>query len=149
SVPLLAENDYEYSVSDIEDKISKKTKAIFLNTPHNPTGGVLSKDTLKQIIDLASSHGLWIISDEAYEDVVYEPYEHRSAASLAPDYLEKIISVFSFSKSYAMPGLRSGYIVTTSALLQNRIPKVLQSSPLFNQWSKQYLTMGMCRCTSR
>ncbi|MHA2089521.1 MAG: pyridoxal phosphate-dependent aminotransferase [Candidatus Kariarchaeaceae archaeon] len=128
SVPLLAENDYEYSVSDIEDKISKKTKAIFLNTPHNPTGAVLSKDTLKHIIDLASSHGLWIISDEAYEDVVYKPHEHHSAASLAPDYLEKIISVFSFSKSYAMPGLRSGYIATTSALLQSRIPKVLRCS---------------------
>ncbi|MHA2251700.1 MAG: pyridoxal phosphate-dependent aminotransferase [Candidatus Kariarchaeaceae archaeon] len=127
-IPLSPENDYQYSVEAIKSKITSKTKAIFLNTPHNPTGAILSKDTLRDIVQLAKKYDLWIISDEAYEDVVYTPYSHYSVASLAPEYLEKIVSVFSFSKSYAMSGLRLGYIATTSPLLMSRIPKILRCS---------------------
>ena len=60
------------------------------------------------------------------EDVIYDPYTHVSPASLAPDYAERIITVFSFSKSHAMSGLRTGYIVTSSPVLKDRIPKLLR-----------------------
>lgn len=125
-VPLKFENDFEYDPADIRARITPRTKAIFLNSPHNPTGAVLSKETLLEIIAIAEAHGLWIVSDEAYEDVLYTPNEHYSIASLAPHYLDKIISVYSFSKTYAMSGLRVGCIVTTNSVLQGRIPKLLR-----------------------
>jgi aspartate aminotransferase len=100
--------------------------AIFLNTPQNPTGAVLSEQTLREIAEIAKRHDLWLVSDEAYEDVIYAPHKHFSIGSLIPDHGEKVISIFSFSKSYAMSGLRTGYIVTKSPLLHDRIPKLLR-----------------------
>ncbi|MFV2015929.1 MAG: pyridoxal phosphate-dependent aminotransferase, partial [Candidatus Heimdallarchaeota archaeon] len=87
---------------------------------------VLSKESLLEIIEVAKKHALWIISDEAYEDILYKPYKHYSIASLARDYANRVISIFSFSKSHAMSGLRLGYIVTTSNIMQERLPKILR-----------------------
>ncbi|MCE7735689.1 MAG: pyridoxal phosphate-dependent aminotransferase [Candidatus Heimdallarchaeota archaeon] len=125
-VKLSHAEDYEYSAKRIEDQITKKTKAIYLNTPHNPTGRVLSKETLIEIIEVAKKYKLWIISDEAYEHILFKPYKHYSIASLAKDYADKVVSIFSFSKSHAMSGLRLGYIVNTSKILQERLPKILR-----------------------
>ena len=125
-VPLRADHDFEYDTAEIEAAITPRTVAIFLNTPQNPTGAVLSEQTLREIADIAKRHDLWLVSDEAYEDVIYEPHKHFSIGSLIPEHAEKTISIFSFSKSYAMSGLRTGYIVTKSPLLQDRIPKLLR-----------------------
>lgn len=125
-VPLSSANNFEYDPSEIERRITSSTKAIFINTPHNPTGAMLSKETLLRIGEIAKKHGLYIVSDEAYEEVVFEPFEHHSIAALMPDYADKIISIFSFSKSYAMSGLRVGYIVTTDRQIQDRFPKILR-----------------------
>ncbi len=125
-IPLEAADAYQYRPDAIRAAITPATTAIFLNTPHNPTGAVLSVETIREILDIAREHGLWVISDEAYEDVIYDPYTHVSPASLAPEYAERIISVFSFSKSHAMSGLRTGYIVTSSPALKDRIPKLLR-----------------------
>jgi aspartate aminotransferase len=125
-VPLRADHDFEYDTAEIEAAITPRTTAIFLNTPQNPTGAVLSEQTLREIADIAKRHDLWLISDEAYEDVIYEPHKHYSIGSFVPEYAEKVISIFSFSKSYAMSGLRTGYIVTKSPLLHDRIPKLLR-----------------------
>jgi len=125
-VPLRADHDFEYDTAEIEAAITPRTTAIFLNTPQNPTGAVLSEQTLREIADIAKRHDLWLISDEAYEDVIYEPHKHYSIGSFVPEYAEKVISIFSFSKSYAMSGLRTGYIVAKSPLLHDRIPKLLR-----------------------
>ena len=125
-VPLRADNDFEYDPADIEAAITARTVAIFLNTPHNPTGAVLSADTLRAIAEIAERHDLWIVSDEAYEDVIFAPHVHHSVAALVPEYAERIVSIFSFSKSYAMPGLRTGYVVTQSPVLASRLPKILR-----------------------
>jgi aspartate aminotransferase len=125
-VPLRADHDFEYDTAEIEAAITPRTTAIFLNTPQNPTGAVLSEQTLREIADIAKRHDLWLVSDEAYEDVIYEPHKHFSIGSLIPEHAEKTISIFSFSKSYAMSGLRTGYIVTKSPLLHDRIPKLLR-----------------------
>lgn len=125
-VPLSFENGYAYLAKNIEKHITKKTKALFINTPHNPTGAVLAKNELEDLINLAIKHNLYIVSDEAYEDVIFEG-EHYSVAALAPkNYQDKIISIFSFSKSHAMSGLRVGYIATTNKDLIDRIPKLLR-----------------------
>lgn len=125
-VALKAENNFEYDPSEIEHCITSSTKAIFLNTPHNPTGAILSKETLLRIGEIAKKHNLYVVSDEAYEEVVFAPATHHSIASLFPEYCDRIISIFSFSKSYAMSGLRVGYVVTRDAQLRDRIPKLLR-----------------------
>jgi aspartate aminotransferase len=89
---------------------------------------VLGRETLLGIIEVARQHNLWIISDEAYEDIIFAPNIHYSTASLAGDYAPRVISVFSFSKSHALAGLRVGYVVTRSSLLRARLPKILRCS---------------------
>lgn len=126
AVPLRADQDYEYDPEAIASAITERTVAVFLNSPQNPTGAVLSKETLLRIADLAEEHDLWIVSDEAYEDVIYAPHVHYSIAALVPDRADRVVSVFSFSKSHAMSGLRVGYIVTSAPVLQDRLPKLLR-----------------------
>ncbi|HXT15363.1 MAG TPA: aminotransferase class I/II-fold pyridoxal phosphate-dependent enzyme [Gemmatimonadaceae bacterium] len=121
-----ADGDYAYDPAAIARAITPATRAIFVNSPHNPTGAVLPRESLAAIVELAREHELWVVSDEAYEDVIYEPAVHHSVASLAGDWAERVISIFSFSKSYAMSGLRTGYIVTRAPLLQERIQKLLR-----------------------
>ena len=125
-VELAAADDFEYRADRIEAAITPRTRAIFLNTPHNPTGAVLSRERLEEILEVARANDLWIISDEAYEDVLYEPWTHTSIGSLAGDYADRVISIYSFSKTHAMSGLRVGYIVTRAKLLHDRIPKLLR-----------------------
>ncbi len=125
-VPLSPEYGFAYRVEDISAAITPRTKAIFLNTPHNPTGAVLSRAALGGILDLARRHDLYVVSDEAYEDVIYAPHVHHSIAALARPDETRVISIFSFSKSHAMPGLRTGYVVTRDAKLHDRIPKLLR-----------------------
>ena len=125
-VRLSAEEGFAYRAADIAAAITPRTTAIFLNTPHNPTGALLSRDELQAIYDLAKEHDLWIVSDEAYEDLVFAPHEHVSIGALADDDDTRVISIFSFSKSHAMSGLRTGYLVTRAPMLQDRIPKLLR-----------------------
>lgn len=125
-VELSAADDFEYRSDRIQAAITPRTRAIFLNTPHNPTGAVLPRERLIEIVALARANDLWIISDEAYEDILYEPWTHTSIGSLAGDYADRVISIYSFSKSHAMSGLRVGYVVTQSRLLCDRIPKLLR-----------------------
>jgi aspartate aminotransferase len=125
-VPVDAGSDYTYDPEAVARAITPATRAIFVNSPHNPTGAVLSRETLEALVAIARENDLWIVSDEAYEDVLYEPYTHTSIASIAGDWADRVISVFSFSKSHAMSGLRVGYVVTKSAVLQERIQKLLR-----------------------
>lgn len=124
SVPLRKENNYQYRVEDIAARITSKTKIIFINSPHNPTGAVQSKEELKKIAELAEERSLWLVSDEAYEDLIFEG-EHFSPASAIQKY-SKTVSIYSFSKSYAMSGLRVGYIASKEPHFQTRVQKLLR-----------------------
>ena len=125
-VALRREAGYLYDAAEIEKNITPRTKAIFLNTPHNPTGAVLDRAQLQAILDVAKSRDLWVISDEAYEHVIFAPHQHVSIGSLDASYADKMISIFSCSKSYAMSGLRVGYIATSNTQLQDRLQKLLR-----------------------
>jgi len=124
-VELKAENGYVYACSEIEKKCTDKTKVIFLNTPHNPTGAIIPKEELVKIANFARQKNLWLVSDEAYEHVLYDGGTHTSIASLVPDY-DKVISVYSYSKSYAMSGLRLGYFASKNELFNDRASKLLR-----------------------
>jgi aspartate aminotransferase len=121
--PLREALGWRFDLDELASKIGPRTRAIYINSPNNPTGGVLTRDDVRRIGDLCRERDLWLISDEAYEDVVFEG-EHVSPASLAGMY-EKTISFFTFSKSYAMTGLRLGYIVARDPALRDRMKKVL------------------------
>jgi aspartate aminotransferase len=126
-VPLRAGHDFAYRAEEIEAAITERTAAIFLNTPHNPTGATLSREQLEAILDVARRHDLRIVSDEAYEDVIFAPHVHHSIGALAGAAdAARVVSIFSFSKSHAMSGLRTGYVVTKAPVLHDRIPKLLR-----------------------
>lgn len=93
----------------LEKRVTAKTRLIYVNTPSNPTGNILSREQLRAVAEFAVAHDLVVISDEAYEDLVYEG-EHVSLATF-PDMAARTISVFTLSKSFAMTGWRVGYIV--------------------------------------
>jgi len=115
---------WRYDLDELESKIGSRTRAIYVNSPNNPTGGVLTRADVEAIVALAERRGLWIISDEAYEDVLFDNAEHISPASL-PGAYDRTISLFTFSKTYAMTGLRLGYVAAKDAVLRDRMKKAL------------------------
>ena len=122
--PLHEPLQWRYDLRELESKITARTRAIYINSPHNPTGGVLTRADVEGIAAMARERKLWLLSDEAYEDVIFDGAEHISPASLAGMY-ERTISVFTFSKSYAMTGLRLGYVAAQDDKLRERMKKVL------------------------
>jgi aspartate aminotransferase len=121
--PLHESRGWRYDLDELASKITPKTRAIYINSPGNPTGGVLTSADIQAIAALAERRGIWLISDEAYEDVVFDG-EHVSAASL-PGMYDRTISFYTFSKTYAMTGLRLGYIAAKDAQLRDRMKKAL------------------------
>ena len=122
--PLHEQLGWRYDFDELEAKITSRTKAIYINSPHNPTGGMLTRADVERIAGLVKERDLWLISDEAYEDVVFDGREHVSPASL-PGMYERTIPIYTFSKSYAMTGLRLGYLATRDRTLRERMKKVL------------------------
>lgn len=124
-VRLNPENGYQYDPDEIEAAITPRTRAIFVNTPHNPTGAVASRVTLERIAAIAANRNLTLISDEAYEHVIFDGQKHVSLGSL-PAAQGRTVSVYSMSKTYAMSGLRMGYLVVTDELLLERLKKLVR-----------------------
>jgi len=113
---LKEENRFQPDLDEISSLITRKTKAIVVNSPSNPTGAVFDYDALKGIADLAADENLLVISDEAYERITYDGIRHISPASL-PGMMDRTISIFSFSKTYAMTGWRIGYAVANKEII--------------------------------
>ncbi len=106
-VPFHREN-YHPDIEGMKHRLSRRSKAVLVNSPNNPSGAVYTRDELKAIVDLAVDHDLFIISDEIYETMVYDGREHFSIASL-PGAFDRTVTVNGFSKCYAMTGWRMGY----------------------------------------
>jgi aspartate/methionine/tyrosine aminotransferase len=103
--------------------ITPKTRAILINTPSNPTGGVLTREDLDALAALVTERNLWVFSDEAYEDVVFEG-EHLSIASW-PGLYDRTIPLYTMSKTYAITGLRLGYLAIKDPKIRERARKVI------------------------
>jgi aspartate/methionine/tyrosine aminotransferase len=101
----------------LEKHITPKTVAIYVNTPNNPSGKVLTREHLQQLADFARRHKLWIISDEAYDGMTFDGRVHLSIASLAGMF-DQTLSIFTFSKVYMFSGLRLGYVVARNDTLR-------------------------------
>jgi len=118
-VQLDKREDYRLHTSEVERRITTKTKILLLNTPQNPTGCILDADDLEEIATLAERHDLLVVTDEVYEKLIYDA-THVSIASL-PGMLERSITINGFSKAYAMTGWRIGYCAARKDLIQEMV----------------------------
>lgn len=126
-MPLKEENDFRIDNDDTARKITQKTKMIILNSPQNPTGGVLSKDNLEVVADKVKNRDdVFILSDEVYSQMPYEG-KHLSIASL-PNMKDKTILMDGFSKTYAMTGWRMGYAAMRKDLAQKITQLMINSN---------------------
>lgn len=103
------ENDFKFNVSDLNNVLTDKTKALILNSPSNPTGSTYSREELEAIAKLAVDNNIFVISDEIYEKLIYDGKEHISIASINDDIKNLTIVINGMSKAYAMTGWRIGY----------------------------------------
>lgn len=127
------ENGFMYDVADLRAAITPKTKAILINSPSNPTGGVASAENLREISELAKEKDLVVITDEIYRELLWDDEPYTSIAGF-PGMKERTIVVDGFSKTYAMTGLRLAYcaapeevIVVMTKLLENVLSSVNES----------------------
>lgn len=113
-------NGFKMTADIIEPLITEKTKLIIINSPSNPTGGVLDYEDLVAIAELVKKYKLFVISDEPYEKLVYDGFEQKSLAAI--DGLEDyVLTINSLSKTYAMTGFRVGYICANETIISNLI----------------------------
>lgn len=124
AVPLDGKNGFMLEADALEQAITPRTKAILINNPNNPTGRVLTREEVSGVVQVALKHGLYIISDEIYEKVIYGQARHISIASIegAQDIT---VTISGFSKAYAMTGWRLGYVVSCERI-SNELLKVHQ-----------------------
>jgi len=133
-VPLRAERGYHIDIGSVRDALTEKTRAIWITSPHNPTGAVMTRQELEEVAATCRARDLWLISDEVYEDLVYSG-AHASAWSL-PGMAERTVVISSLSKSHAIPGFRMGWVIGPPELarhLFNLILAMLYGSPPFIQ----------------
>jgi aspartate aminotransferase len=112
ATPVLVDTDasHRLDVEALEAAVTSKTRAIILNNPNNPTGAVYPEASLRALLALAIRRGLTVVSDEAYEGLVYDGGRHVSFAALSAEALARTVTIQTFSKSFAMTGFRIGYL---------------------------------------
>jgi len=135
-VPLLMEKGFRFDIEEFKGLVSLKTKMIILNSPQNPTGGVLTQEDLEAIAEAAIENDVMVLSDEIYSRMVYEG-EFASIASI-PGMQERIIILDGFSKTYALTGWRLGYGVMPQWLatqVSNLMVNSNSCTAAFSQWA--------------
>ncbi len=107
-LPLKESKEFRFDIADLEARITPKTKMLIVNTPGNPTGGILTKEDIEAIAALAIKHDIVVFSDEIYSRIVYDGFEHFSFLQV-PGMKERTIMLDGYSKTFAMTGWRLGY----------------------------------------
>ena len=116
-IPTNQQNHFQLSAEQVKKYISDKTKVLLLNTPNNPTGSVYEPEEIRKIGQILVERGIFCISDEIYEKLVYDEARHVTMASLDQDIREKVVLINGMSKSYAMTGWRIGYAAGPEAII--------------------------------
>jgi len=139
------EQGFSVKAADIEKAITPKTRMVIINSPSNPTGGVVDGGEFERILALCKKHGLWLMGDECYSHFVYEPHKPFSIASVK-DSKEHVIIIGSVSKTFAMTGWRIGYTLAPEPLIQAMIK--IQSQSTSNPTSiAQYAALAAVKGT--
>ena len=120
-VPLRPERGFRMAAEDVAARITPRSRVLFLNTPHNPTGAVLRRDDLAALGAVARAHDLWIVSDEVYEELVFPGVPFASPLDL-PELAERTVAAASISKSHAAPGFRSGWVIGPAEFAARLLP---------------------------
>ena len=115
AIPIRQENDFRMDPDELASLVTARTRLIVINSPANPTGGVLTREDLERIAEIALRHDLAVLSDEIYARILYDGGEHTSIAAL-PGMAERTIVLDGFSKTYAMTGWRLGYGIVPADL---------------------------------
>ena len=134
-IPIRMSHEFRLDVDELATLITPKTRLIVINSPANPTGGVLTRGDLERIAALAIRHDLWVLADEIYGRILYDGAEHVSIASL-PGMAERTIVLDGFSKTFAMTGWRLGYAVVPPSLIKTYgqlIINTISCAPTFVQ----------------
>jgi methionine aminotransferase len=117
SVQLQASKNFKVDWNEVKEKINSQTKMIIVNTPHNPTGSVFSKEDMLQLQNLTKNTNIIVLSDEVYEHMIYDDEKHQSAC-LLPDLKSRSFVVASFGKTFHNTGWRIGYCCAPKELMQ-------------------------------
>ncbi|MGI5902013.1 MAG: pyridoxal phosphate-dependent aminotransferase [Desulfitobacteriia bacterium] len=125
-IPLREENQFRMDIEEFKKLITPKTKLIIINSPQNPTGGMLSKQDLKEIAEVIAEREIMVLSDEIYENIVYE--DQAYSITSFPGMREKTIILNGFSKTYSMTGWRAGYGVMPKELASHITNLVINST---------------------
>jgi aspartate aminotransferase len=110
------EQGFKISPEQLRESIGAKTKLLILNSPSNPTGAIYSPEELKSLVTVAVEAGLYVMSDEIYEYLLYDGVTHFSPASMSADAAERVITVAGFSKTFSMTGWRLGTLVASEPI---------------------------------
>ncbi len=149
-VPLLEDRNFDLDIQAIKKAITPKTKAIVYCSPNNPTGTVFSEKQLRKLAKIALENNLTVITDEAYEYFTFDDHKHFSIASI-PEMKKNVISVFTFTKSYAMTGWRIGYLHADKELIlqikKAHIPFAI-CAPVVSQYAAIAALKGSQNCIS-
>ena len=119
-----AEQDFKITAEQIENAVTPNTRAIVINSPSNPTGSAYNNDELEKLAECALRHGLLIISDEIYEQIVFDGFHHTSIASISKEVQKQCVVINGVSKSYAMTGWRIGYIAAGDPEIVKQVSKL-------------------------
>ncbi len=122
--PLHEDIGWRFRIDELAARVTPRTRALYLNSPHNPTGGVLTREDVEAAAHLARDRDLIVFSDEAYEDVVFDGAVHYSIAA-QPGMYDRTVPIGTFSKTYAATGLRLGYLAVKDPVVKERIRKLL------------------------
>src|SRR6187397_340242 len=120
AVPVLIDlkfPEYKIDWDEVRKKVSPKTKAIMLNSPHNPTGAVLKEEDIRQLSSIVKDTNIFIVSDEVYEHLIFDNIPHQSILRY-PELLERSFVCFSFGKTYNCTGWKIGYCIASPALMK-------------------------------
>ena len=120
-VPLRPEVGFRMQAADVAARVTARSRVLFLNTPHNPTGAVLGRADIAALAEIAVAHDLWILCDEVYEEMVFEGTKFASPLD-DPAIAERVIVASSISKSHAAPGFRSGWCVGPAEFCARLLP---------------------------
>lgn len=144
--PCGREQGYRPDVAALDPPPGPRTKAVILNSPSNPAGVVFDRETVASVAAFADKHDLWLISDDTYDQLIYEG-DYATPATFVRD--RRVISAFSFSKTYAMPGWRVGYVVApeaVSAQIHKLMEPFVSCAPSISQHAATAALSGPQEC---
>lgn len=138
-IDVSLDDGFELNIEVLKEKITNKTKCLIINSPHNPTGMIIPKEKIEQVINICLENDIYIISDEVYDKLIYPDISYSSLASY-PQIKDKLILVNGYSKSYAMTGWRIGYALAPKGIMV----KMNQMQQNINTNTCTFIQKGAC-----